>query len=105
MLNHFGAFFTTMLDCFAAVFIVTVVIMAPATLKDRSGTAGNSSHRDVEQEHRSLKDVQTDNRFDQVLPRDDDIKTSHHQKDHDPIAVQPKSNFKRHATCSLPANA
>ena len=80
-------------------------VVATATLNDWCRASVDFSHRDVEQENRSLKDIQTDDRFDQVLTRDDDVKTGHHQKDHNPIAIQPKSNFKCHATCSRPAKA
>ena len=45
-------------------------------------------HGDVKHEHRNLKDIQADNFFDQVVMGDDDIKSSHHQHDDDPIIDQ-----------------
>ena len=48
--------------------IMTIAVATMAAFQNRSGhtfcRVGDFAHRDVQQKHRRLKDVQTDNRFD-----------------------------------------
>ena len=46
------------------------------------------SHGDIKQEHGRLKNIQTDNRFDQIFASDDDIETGHHQENNNPIIIK-----------------
>ena len=82
---------------------VRAMSIRKARWNDWSGTAVHLAHRDVKQEDGGLKDIQSDHGFDHVLACDNDVKTRHHQEDHDPIVVQSDDLFDAHTIFFLPA--
>ena len=57
--------------------------------EDWRGGPFNLRHRDVKDENRCLKDVESDDLFDDVALRDDDVKAHHHYENHHPVVKQP----------------
>ncbi len=65
-----------------------VGIPREAIRNNGSGPSQDLTHRNVQDEHGGLEDVEADDFFDQIALRDDDIETDHHEKDDNPVVVE-----------------
>ena len=94
------------MGCFAMFFVsMGMVNIRIIRFEDRNFSASHFAHRDIQQKDRGLKNVQTNDRLNQIFTSDDNIESGHHQKDHDPVVIESKELIQSHSTCSLPANA
>ena len=70
--------------------------------EDRRGAARHLAHGDVQQEHRGLEHVETNELLDEVAAGHDDIEPGKHQEYGDPVIVETRPVHPYHSRSSSP---